>query len=690
MNNIKHMLNSQTSHIISQMSSSIEHQSIINRQQMKRIMRVGGPHFKRMVQSIRLKHITTRAAIVDMIDNIFGITKSFKLTKIICDITLEYCMEGKLCGIKISDNIPSGFKDLFKEGTENPFNMTHMREGHSNDDETSEFGTGLKEAIILLSYLTEIYTHYRTDAGEEGYAKIGFDIDKMSSAESPEESFQPSEYNLDISRDEFMQNHVNSGNPPNGDNGSTVHLRLRKNQNHMYDPDSARELDRVQFEEYILQCLRNTFSGILKCDSNEVALRVNGTVITPNAEFLHLVDAKNKKSHTFYCELNERNECISVYRKRNTPGRTPYTEYVEVEKEFRYLTEEEFKSKVNVPNVYPAILDSFTTKGSECEHTQHQNKVGVSRDGRFYEEIPYTKSQTDGYSNHIGHNLTFTSKKLSPIIGVGSNKRVVPPPNMLTSAIRTTVESITTDFRKYARNYKKNIASSSSSISGYNSDSTESVLSQASGASKRKTRTKVTTTRVVGGGGGDGGGAAGSAPVVTNDVVQQSHESESVSVEPDTVAVNEEPSLTVDAGDSSLPESLPESLPSVDVNASEIPLPEIPQERLYNVASHSRSLCSRGEAELILHHLKSQPEYHIAMTDTIDDLFDDNYHNTIPSNAHQRRVRFTRITNCDGSFESKCDFIIEMLKERYPSPDELMNKGAELRRKYNAVTGSEE
>jgi hypothetical protein len=78
------------------------------------------------------------------------------------------------------------------------------------------------------------------------------------------------------------------------------------------------------------------------------------------------------------------------------------------------------------------------------------------------------------------------------------------------------------------------------------------------------------------------------------------------------------------------------------------------------------------------------------MTDTIDDLFDDNYHNTIPSNAQQRRVRFTRITNCYGSFETKCDFIIEMLKERYPSPDELMNKGAELRRKYNAVTGSEE
>jgi hypothetical protein len=259
------------------------------------------------------------------------------------------------------------------------------------------------------------------------------------------------------------------------------------------------------------------------------------------------------------------------------------------------------------------------------------------------------------------------------------------------------VESITADFRKYARNYKKNTASSSS-ISGYNSDSTESILSQASGASKRKTRTKLTRC-VGGGGGGDGGGAAGSAPVVTNDVVQQSHES--VLVEPDSVAINEEPSLILDAGDSSLPppslveilslpEPLPESLPSVDVNPSEIPLPEIPQERLYNVASHSRSLCSRGEAELILHHLQSQPEYHIAMTDTIDDLFDDNYHNTTPSNAQQRRVRFTRITNCDGSFETKCDFIIEMLKERYPSPDELMNKGAELRRKYNAVTGSEE
>ncbi len=679
------------------MSASSIGTSVIGPQQMRRIMRVGGPHFKRMVQSIRLKHITTRAAIVDMIDNIFGITRSLKLKNIICDITLEYCTEGKLCGIKISDNIPSGFKDLFKEGTDNPFNMTHMRDGHSNDDETSEFGTGLKEAIILLAHFASIHTHYRTDDGEEGYAKIEFDIDKMSSVESPEESFQPSEYNLDISRDEFMQNHTNSDNRPNGDDGSTVSLRLRKGQNHMYDPVSTRELNREQFEDYILQCLRDTFSGILKCESNEVMVRVNGKVITPNDEFIHLIDAKNKTSHAFYCELNENNECIGVYRQRKTPGRSPYMEYVEKEKEFRPLTEQEFKSKITAPNVYPAILESFTTKGNaHYDKIQHQNKVGVSRDGRLYEEIPYTKSQTDGYSNHIGHNLTFTSKKLSPIVGIGSNKRVVPPPNMFTSAIRTTVEDITTKFRKYAKDYKKNTASSSS-VSGYNSDSTESILSQASSASKRKTRTKVTRC-VVGGDGGGGGGA--SAPVATNDVVH--HSPELGFVEPDIVADNEELSLTVVAGDSSLPppslveilslpESLPESLPLVvDVNASEIPLPEIPQERLYNVASHSRSLCSRGEAELILHHLQSQPEYHIAMTDTIDDLFDDNYHNTIPSNAQQRRVRFTRITNCDGSFETKCDFIIEMLKERYPSPDEPMNKGAELRKKYNAVTGSEE
>lgn len=653
---------------------------------MKKIPKVSGGHFSRRVLAIRGKHITMMAALLDLIDNIIGITRSSKLKKIICDIKLEYCTEGKLCGIKISDNIPSGFKDLFKESTENPFSMENMREGQSKDEETSEFGVGLNEAIVFLSDSTEIFTHYRTDDGEEGYAKIGFDIDKMSSVESPEESFQPSEYNLDISRDEFMQNHTNSGNPPNGDDGSTVGLRLRKNLNWMNDPDSAEELNREQFEEYMYRCLRNTYSEILKCDSNENTIKVNGEVVTPNVEFLHLIDAKNKSSYTFHCQLNERRECIAVYRRGLTPtGRDQYMEYVEIEKEFRSLTEEEFNSKISAPNVYPATLDSFTTKDND-DYELHKNKVGVSRDGRFYEEIPYTKSRTDGYANHIGHNLKFMSKKLSPIVGIGSNKRVVPPPNLLTSAIRTTVNDFRIHLTKKPKQYKKNTASSSSSISGYNSDSTESILSQASGASKRKTRTKL--TRCVGGGGGDGGGAAGSAPVATNDVVQQSHES--VLVEPDSVAINEEPSLILDAGDSSLPEPLPESLPSVDVNPSEIPLPEIPQERLYNVASHSRSLCSRGEAELILHHLKSQPEYHIAMTDTIDDLFDDNYHNTIPSNAQQRRVRFTRITNCDGSFETKCDFIIEMLKERYPSPDELMNKGAELRRKYNAVTGSEE
>ena len=74
--------------------------------------------------------------------------------------------------------------------------------------------------------------------------------------------------------------------------------------------------------------------------------------------------------------------------------------------------------------------------------------------------------------------------------------------------------------------------------------------------------------------------------------------------------------------------------------------------------------------------------------DMTDLLLYDNYHATLPfTNDQQRQARFKRIANCGGSFNNTCDLIIEMLQERYPSPDDYMNLGADLRRKYNSVTG---
>ena len=686
---IIHILYSQPQSVsLSQMSLSsgeIATSSAINRKLKRKIPDVSGGHFRRRVQAIRGKHITTRAALLDLIDNIFGMTRSLKLTKIKCDITLEYCAEGKLCRIKISDNIPSGFKDLLKEGIENPFSMENMREGHSNDEETSEFGVGLNEALVFLSYLTEIFTHYRTDDGEEGFAKIGFDIDKMSSVESPEESFQPSEYNLDISRDEFMQNHVNSGNLSNGsDHGSTIDLRLRKNQSHMCDSETKCELDRTQFEEYLITYLRDTYSDILKCDSNEVTIKVNGVVVTSNVEFLHMISAENKSSYTFHSKLNSRGECIAVYRQRKTPGRSPYTEYVEKDKKHRAITADEFYSNVSAPNVYMATLEPFTTKGSEYEHIQHQNKVAVSRDGRFYERIPYTKSQADGYANHIGYNFKFVSKKLSPIVGVGSNKRVVPPPNLLTSAIRSTVEEMTTKYRKYAKDYKKNTASSSVSS---------------------------TTSAAAGGGGG------GAAPVIVlnDNLAIVSHEvavPAAVVLENSDIAVNDEqlfvpisqdePVLLDSTSPSLSSLSLSPLLPS-GIEDQSVCAPLVVPVEILDEQQQPLFLFGGSEVPVSTRNVSSSVQERITCDTGLRLLLDwkmsGQSHDVLNEYLDETLIAYTKADDwgrnkfykyclSDRTLYKKYEWLVELILSRYPISTEEMYKGSELKRKYSAVFGS--
>ena len=51
-----------------------------------------------------------------------------------------------------------GFEHMFKEGTENPFNMTHMRSGQEDDEETSQFGIGMKAGAISTGDRLDVFT----------------------------------------------------------------------------------------------------------------------------------------------------------------------------------------------------------------------------------------------------------------------------------------------------------------------------------------------------------------------------------------------------------------------------------------------------------------------------------------------------------------------------------------------------
>jgi hypothetical protein len=110
---------------------------------------VGCPHFKnKMIKPLRRRVTELAISLADHSDNPFGIAKSQKLRGIFQRVKFISHMspnnQPQIRLIEIRDNIPSGFKDAGKEMENNPFNMAHTREGHNDDNETSEFGSGFK------------------------------------------------------------------------------------------------------------------------------------------------------------------------------------------------------------------------------------------------------------------------------------------------------------------------------------------------------------------------------------------------------------------------------------------------------------------------------------------------------------------------------------------------------------------
>jgi len=105
---------------------------------------VGTPSVRGMFPQYEQANYTSEKALYEMVDN--AILRAHHLQISITD------------EISVSDDIVEGFEDLLKEGTANPFNFTHKREGQNDDKEISQFGVGLKAGAIALAGRLDIYT----------------------------------------------------------------------------------------------------------------------------------------------------------------------------------------------------------------------------------------------------------------------------------------------------------------------------------------------------------------------------------------------------------------------------------------------------------------------------------------------------------------------------------------------------
>ena len=125
-----------------------------------------------------------------------------------------------------------------------------------------------------------------------------------------------------------------------------------------------------------------------------------------------------------------------------------------------------------------------------------------------------------------------------------------------------------------------------------------------------------------------------------------------------------------------------ESVNGVVAGPVPVPVMALPQSRVSIVSQHTRETIPQNHGIQIVQQLKQQPQYHDAMNDMIETILVDCCHRI--SDERIARAQTKRLINI-GSFENKCDLLVELLQGIYVLPEDTMRHGAALHRKYNAV-----
>ena len=204
----------------------------------------GVPSFKGLYGQHTHAEYNLDKALKEIVDNVIE-----KCDKINIDLILR---GNKLSSIKVSDNYVYGFRYLNEKGSKNPLNLAHMRDGHSDDNETSQFGIGLKAGSMSTAHKMTIIT--KTE--EDGYFKVVSDYQEMCD----QDTFNSKRFI--ITKEEYIHLH-------GFECGTSILLEDIKSS-------ICSKKDEQTLKDEIMYHLSDTYNGFIK---NKSELRVNGDVV---------------------------------------------------------------------------------------------------------------------------------------------------------------------------------------------------------------------------------------------------------------------------------------------------------------------------------------------------------------------------------------------------------------------------
>jgi hypothetical protein len=351
-------------------------------------MPVGNPHFKGTYDQERQGDYNLEKSLCEFVDNAITMCDTIKI-KI---KTKDY----KIQNISISDNA-DGFVNMFEEGTSNPFNMTHMRKGQKDDEETSQFGKGLKAGAIAAGDKMCVYTKV-----DDKYWLVEFNFPEM--CERVEDSFAP-DGPFEITYAQYRSKHP-------FDKGSTIELSSIREE--IYTTTTQEELD-----THLIKELSETYNDIIK----------KGLNIFINDKQIHEVE-----------DIYESKECkpftnigtVYHYKAKKYYYITINSNYFWYDSKSKKVIklikgkDQELKKMINddTTEKIATIKSTITCFKLTDTDIKPMGHTGIYRNGRRYGNWEKDGSKLDGNKTYNTSRVDISSKELAKKLGLTFNKNI--------------------------------------------------------------------------------------------------------------------------------------------------------------------------------------------------------------------------------------------------------------------------
>ena len=416
-------------------------------------MKLEAEHFSSQIRRARHSNYTLENGLKEFCDNVIKKANRIDITTVLDD-------NGYLQKIIISDDYVEGFKGINNQGRHNPFNMGCINTSHEDDDETSEFGLGMKTACIALGDEMEVFTK----VDNETY-NVRFNFIDMAKADDVTLSYQ-AEYMGPCNPEQYDTFHPH-------ETGSTIIINGARKT--IYPKTTIEKI-----EKNIIKSLGETYGRLLfsKNNSEGCQISVNKKPVAPGHDYFQDEKCEPFTSKYKICVLtkkeiinNDIRTTVKFYRKKkgNNVNYMVYAGKWKKTSEQKYMEDMERYTvmygstwSIEIESTFVLYSDKFITKPQDDDlDLLPKDGVLIYKDKRLYSKNPI-KRHNNGSHNYTQHSIKFKSKQIGKILGITYNKTFsMDQENDLTTAIKKTIDinrkcfNADTSSTKYGEQYKK-------------------------------------------------------------------------------------------------------------------------------------------------------------------------------------------------------------------------------------------